>query len=247
MQLVIAAITTDPCSSSVAMASATATPPASRVAVGPPAVFLTPFCRSGSAVANEAFARDSGTRSCGRRGPARLGCTVPRSSSIVSVYTASGVASVRNRPCAFAYSSTSVTWLSSRPVNRTAPPLVKGDLYQARRSRPVAGSTALVEGRGELGGGDGGGRTVADPLVHRDATLEMLDGGVEASGRAGGHAEGPLGRTEAGDGQRRHDHLVGVRRQQVVGLTGKVGVAEQRRGLDQCHDPGQPRARSGER
>ena len=38
-----------------------------------------------------AFAFDSGTRSCGRFGPARLGSTVPRSSSIVSVNTGSGV------------------------------------------------------------------------------------------------------------------------------------------------------------
>ena len=41
----------------------------------------------------------SGTRSCGRRGPARLGVMVERSSSSVVLKTGSGVASVRKRPC----------------------------------------------------------------------------------------------------------------------------------------------------
>ena len=76
MQLVIAAITTEPCSSWVAVA--TAVPP-------PAAATFTPFFSSCSAPANDALARLSGTRSCGRRGPARLGSTVARSSSSVSL------------------------------------------------------------------------------------------------------------------------------------------------------------------
>ncbi len=109
VQLVIAAITTDPCSSCVS--TATAAPPAS-------ATFLMPFCSSGSALANDVLAAASVTRSCGRRGPARLGTTVPRSSVSVSVYSASGVESSRNSPCALAYASTSATCASSRPVKR---------------------------------------------------------------------------------------------------------------------------------
>ncbi len=60
----------------------------------------------------------SGTRSCGRRGPAMLGSTVERSSSMVSVKCGSGVSSVRKSPCAFVYASTSATCSSRRPVRR---------------------------------------------------------------------------------------------------------------------------------
>src|SRR5207237_10140402 len=60
VQLVIAATTTLPCSSPTVVACARAVPPAP-----PDAGFLMPFCKSGSAVANEAFARFNGTRSCG--------------------------------------------------------------------------------------------------------------------------------------------------------------------------------------
>src|SRR6185369_15838413 len=73
VQLVIAAITTDPCSSVVVTASATAAPPL------PPAGFLRPFCRSGNAAPNDPLAFVRATRSCGRRGPARLGSIEERS------------------------------------------------------------------------------------------------------------------------------------------------------------------------
>src|SRR5215510_10076506 len=61
----------------------------------------------GKAPLNPAFACLNETRSCGRLGPARLGSTVARSSSIVSEYTGSGSPGRRNMPCAFAYASTS--------------------------------------------------------------------------------------------------------------------------------------------
>ena len=78
VQLVMAAITTEPCSSCVSVATA-APPPAA-------ATFFTPFCRSGSAAGKRRLgAASAATRSCGRRGPARLGTTVARSSSSVSV------------------------------------------------------------------------------------------------------------------------------------------------------------------
>ena len=80
VQLVMAAITTDPCSSCVS--TATAAIPAAPGAV--PAAGFTPFFKSASDEANDGFALVSDTRSCGRRGPARLGTTVPRSSSRLS-------------------------------------------------------------------------------------------------------------------------------------------------------------------
>src|SRR5881296_1155343 len=51
----------------------------------------------------------SDTRSCGRRGPARLGSTVERSSESVSEYTGSGAPAAWNSPCSFMYASTSCT------------------------------------------------------------------------------------------------------------------------------------------
>ncbi len=77
VQLVIAAMTTEPCSNCVSTATAAPPPPA--------ATFFTPFCSSGSAAANDVCAFDRATRSCGRRGPARLGTTDARSSSSVSL------------------------------------------------------------------------------------------------------------------------------------------------------------------
>ena len=59
------------------------------------------FTGATSALRNDSFIAVSATRSCGRFGPARLGSTVERSSSSVSVKTGSGVASVRKRPCSF--------------------------------------------------------------------------------------------------------------------------------------------------
>ena len=51
-----------------------------------------------SAAANDVLASRSGTRSCGRRGPARLGSTVERSSSSVSEYAASGAPGLAEHP-----------------------------------------------------------------------------------------------------------------------------------------------------
>ena len=60
------------------------------------------FSRSGgSAACQDAFAARNVTRSCGRRGPARLGSILPRSRERVSEKTGSGVESVRKRPCSF--------------------------------------------------------------------------------------------------------------------------------------------------
>src|SRR5262245_31380275 len=70
-----------------------------------------------SACRNENLATDSGTRSWGRLGPARLGSTVVRSSSNRSVYTGSGESGVWNRPCSLAYASTRATRSGERPVN----------------------------------------------------------------------------------------------------------------------------------
>ena len=51
---------------------------------------------------NDAATPSRGTRSCGRFGPARLGWTVPRSSSSVSVKTGAGVVSSCQSPWALA-------------------------------------------------------------------------------------------------------------------------------------------------
>src|SRR5581483_8297730 len=56
----------------------------------------------GNAARNWSAIIPSGTRSCGRRGPARLGSTVERSNSIDSENVGAGVASVRNSPCSLA-------------------------------------------------------------------------------------------------------------------------------------------------
>ncbi len=64
-----------------------------------------PFTTAGSAAAkarrNMALAALTGTRSCGRDGPARLGSTVERSSSSRSEYEASCEGSCQ-RPCSLA-------------------------------------------------------------------------------------------------------------------------------------------------
>ena len=57
-------------------------------------------------------------RSCGRVGPAIDGSTVARSSSIVAVYRASGVAGSWNIPCSRQYASTRAICSSDRPVWR---------------------------------------------------------------------------------------------------------------------------------
>ena len=136
------------------------------------------------------------------------------------------------------HASTRPTWRAARlrqarPVS--APPLA-----------PVAGTISVRAAPRRARRGDGGRpdgcRSAGSPRRHaRDA-----DGGVDvAHGR--GDAERALGGAEAGDCQRRHDHLVGVRREQVVGLAGEVGVVERAGRLDQGSDSGQPRAGPGQR
>ena len=59
----------------------------------------------------------SSIRSCGRRGPATLGVTVPRSNSKLSVKTGS-TASCRHNPCSLQYRSTRSICPAARPVSR---------------------------------------------------------------------------------------------------------------------------------
>ena len=120
VQLVIAAITTDPClrpkvspfmvtlieefvpacsSRDVATAEGescgeAATDIACFAAATPASVPVLPRSTA-SASRNICFASLRGTRSCGRLGPARLGSTVDKSRSSVSLNTGSGVSSVR--------------------------------------------------------------------------------------------------------------------------------------------------------
>ena len=83
VQLVIAATTTAPWSTCEAHAGAcTATAAA---APPPPPFFFGSASIAASDAPNDVLASLSGTRSCGRRGPARLGSTVARSSSIALV------------------------------------------------------------------------------------------------------------------------------------------------------------------
>ena len=88
VQLVIAAITTEPWRSSCASPpSVTCAEPAAAGsgAIGrAPAFGFAAASMPGSAAANDRLTSLSATRSCGRLGPARLGWTVPRSSSSVS-------------------------------------------------------------------------------------------------------------------------------------------------------------------
>src|SRR5262245_52750835 len=88
---VIAAMTTEP--SVTAAAVATPPPPDDDAADAS----WRPFGSSaGSALRNDSGTRPSGTRSCGRRGPASDGSIVARSRARVSVYSGSGESSVRN-------------------------------------------------------------------------------------------------------------------------------------------------------
>ncbi len=100
MQLVIAAITTSPSFSDEAED------------------FVRRFVDADRKLLNAAGAAVSGTRSCGRLGPATLGSTAERSISITAVNSAGGVAASRHNPCALQYASTRATCASSRPVNR---------------------------------------------------------------------------------------------------------------------------------
>src|SRR5213075_1351985 len=111
VQLVIAAITTDPCVNTCSMSSmrmlecdgrggaspACPPSPSHRPTGAAPAETaattaggVVGFIRDGSASANFRGTSRNPTRSCGRRGPAMLGSTVARFSSSVSVYVGSG-------------------------------------------------------------------------------------------------------------------------------------------------------------
>src|SRR2546428_10555090 len=135
VQLVIAAVTTDAwrslqctpagwrstwvrCRGGVSAAVATCPPAASQ---GPEftagAIGDEGLTRAGSASWKFRGRSRSDTRSCGRRGPARLGSTVERSSERVSEYTGSVVVPEWNRPCSFMYASTSCTCSFGRPVH----------------------------------------------------------------------------------------------------------------------------------
>src|SRR5688572_4959089 len=93
VQLVMAAMTTEPWRT-LGSAGAVAGAAAPGGVVG----FLG-LISEGRAVSNDFRAPDSGTRSCGRLGPATLGSTWARSSSITSEYCASGTSGPANRPC----------------------------------------------------------------------------------------------------------------------------------------------------
>ncbi len=92
VQLVIAAITTSPWPSESSL-------PATRTRASglPPLSSI-----EGRASSKAALALLSATRSCGRFGPARLGSTVERSSSRVSVNTGSSAPLVRHMPWSLA-------------------------------------------------------------------------------------------------------------------------------------------------
>src|SRR5205085_2604875 len=116
VQLVMAAMTTEPwCSGGSGAGSAgawavgkdssvfTASAETTSATTGSGLLLLLAVpSRVGRAVENDFATWVNGTRSCGRRGPARLGTTVARSSCSVSEYAASGVSLVWNNPCSLA-------------------------------------------------------------------------------------------------------------------------------------------------
>ena len=118
VQLVIAAITTAPwlILLGVVPSACFTVPDALRIfSAGIP----KPVLPKGAAMLlkNSAFTSLSSTRSCGRLGPAMLGCTVDKSSSIESVNSGSGAPGAQKNPLALLYFSTSSTVAGSRPVN----------------------------------------------------------------------------------------------------------------------------------
>src|SRR2546430_5243049 len=139
VQLVIAAMTTEPCRSLQSTLSsfrstwvgrggaATAVPPPNgwppsasqwlRTSAGG-AMGELGLTRVGRASRNACPTARNATRSCGRRGPARLGSTVERSRDSVSEYTGSGALGEWNSPCAFMYASTSATRSEERRVGK---------------------------------------------------------------------------------------------------------------------------------
>src|SRR5438552_3438063 len=113
----------------------------------------------GSAFRNSRFASASGTRSCGRRGPARLGSTVERSSSTSSEYVGCSVGSCQSM-FSLQYASTSAPGAGAGGCG--------GDGWRGgegrrggARARADAGGGGWVGGggegaRGRWGGGGGG-------------------------------------------------------------------------------------------
>ena len=105
VQEVMAAITTEPSRTFTAVRSATASPPPSSWCSPPsPSILARSWVAGGSAPSWKASVklsqmRASGTRSCGRLGPATLGSTVARSSSSSSLNTGGSDPSTRNMPC----------------------------------------------------------------------------------------------------------------------------------------------------
>ena len=91
VQEVMEAMTTAPSS------SVTCSPPISVVA-GRLWMLRSCFSAASASRKRDLLSR-SGTRSCGRLGPAMLGSTVPMSSSTTLEYSASGWPGRRNRPC----------------------------------------------------------------------------------------------------------------------------------------------------
>ena len=120
MQLVMAAITTQPSSSCAVGLWTTAT--AVRPSIGPPSsVNLETASGSGFGLCVKAEVKLSqtfgrATRSCGRFGPATLGSTFARSSSRSSVNFGAGLPSTLNRHCSFVYRSTRAMCSGERPV-----------------------------------------------------------------------------------------------------------------------------------
>src|SRR5262249_3544496 len=91
VQLVIAAITTEPC-----VSWPSPLPACNEEVPFPPG---RDSKNDASAFSNDSFEERNGTRSCGRLGPAKLGSTVDRSNSNLSVNMGSGDEDVWNSPC----------------------------------------------------------------------------------------------------------------------------------------------------
>src|SRR4051812_38869861 len=86
VQLVIAAMTTEPCFSLVSDAAAAVVAGLGPLGAGAPAPsFFFGLMSDGNACSKDFLVANSATRSCGRFGPATLGSTLARSSSSVSV------------------------------------------------------------------------------------------------------------------------------------------------------------------
>ena len=120
VQLVMAAMTTQPFSTLASCLACTAT--VARPSTGPPSSVSRDIA-SGSGlgpglktVLKLLHTSGSDTRSCGRLGPATLDSTLLRSSSSSSLNFGVTEPSTRNSPCSFVYRSTSSICERSRPV-----------------------------------------------------------------------------------------------------------------------------------